>query len=58
MRRDVNVRTNSLRKFMTNNVAIARDAIYRLGAGIRSKVIEDLLKNFSGVPTLVSKVFV
>jgi hypothetical protein len=38
---------------MTDKVAAARRAIYQLGKSIRSTAVEDLLKSFSGVPTMV-----
>jgi hypothetical protein len=39
---------------MSDKVAAARRAIYDLGKSIRSTAVEDLLKTFSGVPTVVS----
>lgn len=53
MRRDISVHIKKVCQFMVDNVTIARDAIYRLAVGIRSKTVEDLLKKFSGVPTMV-----
>lgn len=53
-RRDISVRVKNLRAFMADKVAAARRAIYQLGKSIRSTAVEDLLKSFSGVPTMVS----
>ncbi len=53
MRRDMKVRVDQVRQFMVDNVTAARDAIYRLAMGIRSTAVDDLLKHFSGVPTMV-----
>jgi hypothetical protein len=39
---------------MADKVAAARRAVYDLAKSIRSTVVEDLLKGFSGVPTTVS----
>jgi hypothetical protein len=39
---------------MSDKVAAARRAIYDLAKPIRSTAVEDLLKSFSGVPTVVS----
>jgi hypothetical protein len=38
---------------MVDKVAAARRTIYDLAKPIRSTVVEDLLKDFSGVPTMV-----
>lgn len=53
-RRDISVRVKNLRAFMADKVAAAQRAIYQLGKSIRSTAVEDLLKSFSGVPTMVS----
>ena len=39
---------------MADKVATAWQAIYQLGKSIQSTAVEDLLKSFSGVPTMVS----
>lgn len=38
---------------MADQVSIARRAIYDLAKPLGGKVVEDLLKSFSGVPTMV-----
>lgn len=52
--RDDSARLSEFREFMAYKVAAARRAIYDLAKSIRSTVVEDLLKGFSGVPTTVS----
>ena len=39
---------------MADKVNIAQKAIYSLAKSIHSTAVEDLLKSFSGVPTLAS----
>ena len=39
---------------MANQVHIAQRAIYKLAKPIGGKAVEDLLKSFSGVPTMVA----
>jgi len=55
LRRDISVRVKHFRQLVADKVRIARNAIYNLGKSIRSKAVEDLLKGFSGVPTVVSR---
>ena len=52
--RDSSVRLSKFREFMADKVDAARRAIYDLAKSIHSTVVEDLLKSFSGVPTVVS----
>ena len=54
MRRDIRIRIEQVRHFMGSQVDQARRAIYEQAKGIRSRVVDDLLKAFSGVPTKVS----
>jgi hypothetical protein len=49
--RDNLARLNKFRECMADKVAAARRAVYDLAKSIRSTVVEDLLKGFSGVPT-------
>jgi hypothetical protein len=39
---------------MADQVGIARRAVYELAKPLGGKVVEDLLKSFSGVPTMVA----
>lgn len=52
--RDMSTRINKFREFMADRVASARRAIYSLAKSIHSTAVENLLKEFSGIPTLVS----
>ena len=54
LKRDVRARLTQFRKYMASNVKAARESIYGLALGIRSQAVENLLKSFSGVPTIVS----
>jgi hypothetical protein len=54
LRRDISIRINKFREYAADKVDIARKAIYNLAKAIHSTVVEDLLKSFSGVPTLAS----
>jgi hypothetical protein len=54
LRRDISIRIDKFREFMADKVNIARKAIYNLAKPIHSTIVEDLLKSFSGVPTLAS----
>lgn len=54
LRCDIAIRLNRAQKFMAEQVETARRAIYHLGHPIKGKAVEDLLKDFSGVPTQVS----
>ena len=53
MRRDASACLSQFRKYMFSNVMAARDSIYRVALGIKSQAVENLLKAFSGVPTVV-----
>src|ERR1700761_3822096 len=52
--RDIAFRANHLRKYFRGKIEAARRAIYVHGFGIRSKKVEDLLKDTSAVPTIAS----
>jgi hypothetical protein len=52
---DLKARINRPRTFMANLVQTARNYIYRLGYSIVSKKIDNVLKPFSLMPTMVSK---
>ena len=52
--RDISIRVDKFRTFMASQVRIARRAIYELAKPIGGKAVEDLLKSFSGVPTMVA----
>jgi len=54
LQRDVTVRITQFRTYVAEKVGYARRAIYSLAKPISGKVVEDLLKTFSGVPTEVS----
>jgi hypothetical protein len=56
LRRDISIRVTKFREFMADRVEIARKAIYTFARSIRSTVVENLLKDFSGVPTVVSSI--
>jgi hypothetical protein len=51
--RDIKARLSKARNFLLRAVELARRAIYTLGNGIGSSMVEDLLKETSSVPTLV-----
>ncbi|KAH9480924.1 hypothetical protein JR316_0007527 [Psilocybe cubensis] len=53
LKRDKNLRTDNrtVCRYIVEQVALARDAIYCLGHSIKSEVVDRLLKPFSGVPT-------
>uniref|UniRef100_A0A8H7Y0B5 Uncharacterized protein n=1 Tax=Psilocybe cubensis TaxID=181762 RepID=A0A8H7Y0B5_PSICU len=53
LKRDKNLRTDNrtVRQYIVEQVALARDAIYCLGHSIKSEVVNRLLKPFSSVPT-------
>lgn len=53
-RRDISIRVDKFRTFMASRVRLARRAIYELAKPIGGKAVEDLLKSFSGVPTMVA----
>jgi hypothetical protein len=53
---DDRARVNNPRTFMANLVQTARDCIYRLGYSIVSKKIDNALKPFSLMPTMVSNI--
>jgi hypothetical protein len=53
-RQDLTIRVDKFRTFMADEVSIARRAIYELAKPISGSVVEDLLKSFSGVPTMVA----
>ncbi|KAF9474973.1 hypothetical protein BDN70DRAFT_814828 [Pholiota conissans] len=54
MRRDITLRINNFRKYMSDMVLAARRSIYTLGLGVGSSAVDNLLKVFSGVPTINS----
>src|ERR1700761_5317757 len=51
---DIAFRANHLRKYLRGKIEAARRAIYTFGFGVRSKKVEDLLKETSSVPTYAS----
>jgi hypothetical protein len=53
-RQDISVRLKKFREFMADRVTAARQAIYVQAKSIRSTIVENILKSFSGVPTTVS----
>lgn len=57
LKRDIAIRVHQVRQFMVERVTAARNFIYRHGAPIKGKNVEDLLKDFSGVPTQVGVEF-
>jgi hypothetical protein len=50
---DIKFRENNPRTFMSILVQKARHCFYRLGYSIASKVVDDTLKPFSLMPTIV-----
>lgn len=52
--RDMARRVQQARRYFSDKVQAARDTIYRLGYGLKSTLVENLLKDYSGVPTEVS----
>jgi len=50
--RDINQRLN-VQKFFFDKVLRACECIYKKGAGVTSKAVEDILKVTSSVPTVV-----
>lgn len=55
LKADISARINSVRLYLRDKIIVARDAIYKLGAPVKGAAAERLLKDFSLVPTLVSK---
>ncbi len=53
LKRDIATRVNKFRHYMIRKVQIARKAIYDLGKPINGKAVQNMLKEFSGVPTMV-----
>lgn len=53
--RDMTRRVQQVRLYFADKVKAARDTIYRLGYGLKSTLVENLLKDHSGVPTEVSR---
>lgn len=50
---DMRYRLEKARTYLANAVNNARDRIYRLGQGVSAKGVEDMLKPFSLLPTVV-----
>jgi hypothetical protein len=50
---DMRYRLEKARTYLADVVNNARDRIYRLGHGVSAKGVENLLKPFSLVPTVV-----
>jgi len=48
------VSTNFVLLWLILEVGIAQRAVYELAKPLGGKVVEDLLKSFSGVPTMVA----
>ncbi|KAF5319789.1 hypothetical protein D9611_012833 [Ephemerocybe angulata] len=48
---DMRTRVSKVRKYMAENIRHAREWIYKFGRGVKSKVVEDYLKETSSVPT-------
>ena len=55
---DMTIRVKQFRQYMTNKVEAARRAIYDFAKPITGVDVERYLKEFSGVPTKVSIIFV
>lgn len=53
LKRDMATRIDKLRHYMWERVQVARKAIYSLGKPINGIAVETMLKEFSGVPTMV-----
>lgn len=52
--RDIQFRLTNVRRFFLGKVHSAREWIYKKGGGVTSKGVEDILKETSSVPTMVS----
>ena len=55
MKRDSKFRLKNIRAYLFDYVQIAQNAIYKLGAAITGKAVNQLLKTTSSVPTMVSQ---
>jgi len=52
--RDIHFRLTNVRRFFLDKVRRACEWIYKMGGGVTSKGVEDILKETSSVPTMVS----
>ena len=51
---NIHLRLTNVRRFFLDKVRRAREWIYKKGRGVISKGVEDILKETSSVPTMVS----
>jgi hypothetical protein len=54
---DLSQRVKQLRRYFTEKVTQARNAMFTCGAPIKGDLVESILKPFSLVPTVVSLIF-
>jgi len=52
--RDIHLRRTNVRRFFLDKVHRAHEWIYKKGRGVTSKGVEDILKETSSIPTMVS----